>query len=43
VLRGMGHKQQAAQAFEQLAARGEPGWSQEAARNAKALGEQQAP
>jgi tetratricopeptide (TPR) repeat protein len=43
VLRDMGQKQQAAQAFEQLAARGEPGWSREAARNARSLREQQAP
>jgi tetratricopeptide (TPR) repeat protein len=40
VLRDMGQKQQAAQAFEQLAARGEPGWSREAARDAQALHEQ---
>ena len=43
VLRDMGQKEQAAQAFEQLAARGEPGWSQEAAHNAQSLREQQAP
>jgi tetratricopeptide (TPR) repeat protein len=43
VLRDLGQKEQAAQAFEQLAARGEPGWSEEAARNARALREQLAP
>jgi Flp pilus assembly protein TadD len=43
VLRDLGRKEQAAQAFEQLAALGEPGWSQEAADNARSLRAQQAP
>lgn len=43
VLRELGQKELAAQAFEQIAARGERGWSQEAARNARALREELAP
>jgi hypothetical protein len=43
VLRDLGRKEQAAQAFEQLAALGEPGWSQEAADNAHCLRSQLAP
>jgi len=37
VLRDLGQKELAAQAFEQIASRGEQGWSEEAARNARAL------
>jgi tetratricopeptide (TPR) repeat protein len=37
VLRDLGQQELAVQAFEQLASRGEPGWSQEATRNAQAL------
>lgn len=43
VLRDLGQKQQAAQAFEKLAALNEPGWSQEAAHNARSLRDQLAP
>jgi tetratricopeptide (TPR) repeat protein len=43
VLRDLGQKEQAAQAFEQLAARGEPGWSEEAAHNARCLRRSLAP
>jgi tetratricopeptide (TPR) repeat protein len=40
VLRDLGRKERAAAAFEQIAARGEPGWSEEATRMARALREQ---
>jgi tetratricopeptide (TPR) repeat protein len=43
VLRDLGQKELAARAFEQLAAQGERGWSEEAARNARSLREQLAP
>jgi hypothetical protein len=43
VLRDLGQKELAAQAFEQIAARGEPGWSAEASQDARSLRESQTP